>query len=259
MSDHFPWLRQHPLASSSLIIAACVLPLLALAKLVPPTFDYLDLAKTVARLALSALLIGLLYKLGWQDRAGITTIRWRPAWILAMLPMFVIALINLTGVDWQNLVFTPRATLSWLGYNMSVGLFEEVLLRAVCFTLLAIAWQAKPNGLMKAAVAQALIFGLIHLVNLVHAPLLDTLAQTVYATLIGLGFAGLIAITGSIWPGVVLHTVINLAGSVNDLANAPADDGGSLAGYLVAIAVITLVAAIPGTLQVRRAMQQAIA
>lgn len=259
MSDYLPWLRQHPLACTSFIIAICILPLLALSEMVPPTFEYLNLAKTLARLAISALLIGLLFKLGWQDRAGITPVRWRLRWFMPMLPMFAIALINFTGVNWSALAFTPGATLSWLGYNLSVGLFEEVLLRAFCFTLLAVAWRSKPNGLMKAALAQALIFGLIHLVNLVHAPLLDTLAQTVYATLIGIGFAGLIAITGSIWPGVILHTVINLVGSMNDLANAPTDDGGSLASYLVAITIITLVAAIPGTLQVRRAMQKAAA
>ncbi len=209
--------------------------------------------KIATRLVATFVAILMLLKLDWGWDAGLTRRPWRKRWWLAPLPMLAIVAINLLGTNWAALAFTPAATAGWLGYNLSVGLFEEMLLRGVCFCLLAQAWKNRRNGLLLAAVMQGAIFGLLHLINLVHAPVLDTVSQTVYATLLGIGFAGMTVFCRSIWPAIFVHTAINLAGSMNsDLVPNTAPTEGSLGGYLVATVVILLVSALPGVWQLRQ-------
>jgi len=253
-------LTRHPVAAVTFITAISLLFVLGLPSAFEPDSGLRTGMKMLTRLGASALFIVVVVRLGWADLSGMTSVRIRPRWLLAMLPMLLIVGINLLGANWAEIVFRPTETLLWLGYNLSVGLFEETLLRGLCLTLLMVAWRDRKSGLMKAALTQAVIFGLLHLINLVHAPVVDTVAQTFYATLLGIGFAGLVAYTGSIWPGIVLHVLINLAGSMNlDLVPGAVNTPGNVGSYLVAIAVITLAAAVPGTLQVRRAMQKAAA
>mgnify|MGYP000391830025 CR=1 FL=1 len=74
-----------------------------------------------------------------------------------------------------------------------------------------------------------------------------TIIQVTYATLLGVGFAGLVAYTRSIWPAVFTHAFINLLGSTEDLmASAPPAEDINIANYIVIIAVISLLSTLPG-------------
>ena len=90
-----------------------------------------------------------------------------------------------------------------------IGFVEEVFFRGLILRALA------PGGLWKAAVASAVIFGMMHLLNLLFgADLVATLMQTVYATAMGFGFAAVTLRTGALWPLVAIHAAIDLAGFV---------------------------------------------
>jgi len=247
------FLLSHPIISSTGLIAISLLVVLGLPYLFRGSPDLALLLKIMTRMLLGTAAIVFLIRMQWGQDAGLGGQPWRKRWWLAPLPMLAIVVINLLGVNWPELVFTPTATAGWLGYNLSVGLFEEMLLRGICFCLLVQAWQQRKGGLLLAAVAQGAIFGLLHLINLAHAPVLDTVSQTVYATLLGIGFAGMTVYCRSIWPAIFVHTAINLAGSMNSdlVPNAPPTEG-SLAGYLVATVVIFLVSTLPGLWQLRQ-------
>lgn len=253
MNSQSMWGMRYPIGCTFAVIFLSLLVVLGVPKLLPEESAIASATKISARLLISGLLVFALIKLRWATDAGITRRPWRPHWWLAMLPMLLLLPINLSSIDWSALVFTPSATIAWLGFNVSVGIFEEVLLRGFCFCLLYKAWQHRKNGLLEAAIAQAVIFGLLHLINLANNPALDTISQVIYATLLGVGFAGLAAYSRSIWPGVIVHSLINLAGSLNDLNPNAGENGGSLIGYLFAIIVISLVSTLPGLWQLRKA------
>lgn len=256
MKNLKPFLLNNPVIGSACLITISLLVVLGIPYLFADTPSVALTLKIVTRLLLATTAIVFLVKMQWGSDAGLSGQPWRKRWWLAPLPMLAIVAINLLGVNWPELVFTPTATAGWLGYNLSVGLFEELLLRGVCFCLLAQAWRQRKNGLLLAAVTQGAIFGLLHLINLAHAQVLDTLSQTVYATLLGIGFAGMTVFCRSIWPAVMVHIAINLAGSMNiDLVPGATPPEGSLAGYIVATVVILLMSALPGVWQLRREQQ----
>ena len=200
----------------------------------------------------SLALIFLLYRLGWGAQSGLTSAinRWHRWWFLAMLPMLLLGLLNITGVPWEVLQFRVDFFCGWLLANFSTGLFEEVLMRGFAFYVLYRAWGDSKSGLYAAAITQALIFGVAHFVNLYQMPFLDVTAQVVYATLLGFGFAGLVYFTGSIWPAVIIHFFINSIGTIDEYFDPSyrVEDfsGPGLAGYLVAITIILVISTMPG-------------
>lgn len=248
-----------PIPTVFLIIAFSVGTMLALATTVsdPALQEHI---KTFTRYAVSITLITVMARMNWAAPAGISgSVRtWHARWPLAMIPMMLIGLLNLIGNDWGSVTFTLPNTTAWVVQNFGVGLFEEVLLRGVCFYILARAWREQSNGLMKAAIAQGLIFGLLHFLNVSENGIVETTIQVVYATLLGVGFAGLVVFTRSIWPAVIIHTFINLMGSSEDLMTNPPEGGNpDIGGYLIAIALITLLSTLPGTLFIRKAQKEA--
>ena len=58
----------------------------------------------------------------------------------------------------------------------------------------------------------SLLFGVAHLANVLSgAGAMTTLIQAVYATLLGIGYAGLRIYAGAIWPVIALHALVDLA------------------------------------------------
>ena len=249
-------LLRHPIGGTAAAIAISLLWVLGIPALFQSGSDPHAIAKVLTRLLLSGFLIHLMARLQWTNGAGIAGRPWRKRWWLAMLPMMTIVALNLGSADWAALQFTPGATLNWLSLNLSVGLFEEILLRGFCFYLLWQAWRHRKGGLFAAALGQGAIFGLLHLVNLSHSPVLDTVSQTIYATLLGIGFAGLTAYCRSIWPAVLTHASINLAGSLSDLIPNSPEPVGTLSSYIVASVIITLVSTLPGLWLLKKAQAE---
>lgn len=218
-----------------------------------------EMGHSTAQVAIAAALVLVLHRTGLDREAGLTrAIRdWPRGWPLAVIPMALIGLINVLSVDLQSLSFDLPKAAGWLYNSISTGLFEEILLRGFCFYYLYRAWEAQPNALVKAGLAQALIFGLAHAYNIFQAPLGDVVPQVVYATLLGIGFAGIAAYTRSLWPVIGIHAFINAMGDLDVFfgVEAPAE-AGSVSGYLVAIAVIFVVSTVPGLAMLRRRQAQ---
>lgn len=217
-----------------------------------------EMRHSSVQLLLSIALFALLYNAGWLKAAGFSVPfrEWHPRWWLATIPIALIGLINLTSADWTLINFSGMRTAGWLYNNFTTGLFEELLLRGVCFYILYTAWKGRKNGLIKAAVAQAFIFGIAHLSNLNENPTVDVLAQVTYATLLGIGFAGIVAYSKSLWPVIGIHSVINAMGDLNRFFIDGYDaNAGDAPNYVVAIIVIFLVATLPGLYLLRQAQR----
>ena len=71
--------------------------------------------------------------------------------------------------------------------------------------------------------------------------------------MIGFGFAGLVYMTKSLWPAIVVHSVINGASSINEYMQPgyEIDNGPRVVGYAIIIILFFLGAALPGGLYLK--------
>lgn len=114
---------------------------------------------------------------------------------------------------------------------VGVGFSEELIFRGFLYRAIA-----HRSGVRKAVVISGLTFGLGHIVNLARGYTgLDQLLQVVVAIAVGVVLALLVAVTGSIMPGVVFHILFNISGSVTA-------DNRTLEVY-VAVAVLVICSA----------------
>ena len=97
---------------------------------------------------------------------------------------------------------------------MMVGLFEEMAFRGVIF--LAILKKKPEDKLWQfASIAlSSVIFGLVHLVNLIESSPSAVFMQIGYSALIGAMCAVVLMKTANIWLCVVIHGLYNFAGAV---------------------------------------------
>ncbi|NNF46829.1 MAG: CPBP family intramembrane metalloprotease [Desulfofustis sp.] len=245
-------LEKRPLFYSVLIPVLAV-GLLFLVKLNgTDEFALFDWPRLLVLNGISIATIFYLYRFGWQQNSGLAQPfnAWHKKWLWATLPMLALGLLNFTAVQWGQLDWSPIRVSAWLASNLSTGIFEEVLMRGFCFYLLLRAWGQTKKGVYLAAIVQALIFGVAHLGNLYHMPALDVIAQVIFATMIGFGFAGLVYMTKSLWPAIIVHSFINGASSMNEYMQPgfEMDGGPGLAGYVFIIVLFFLLATLPGGL-----------
>lgn len=243
-----------PIATSFSVVLASIALFLLESRLGVTGHIPREMLHSSVQVALSIVIFVVISRSNWFKKTDIISFG-KPLvgrmW-LAAVPITMIGAINLSSARWADMAVDGPRLAAWVFNNVSTGLFEELLLRGFCFYLLYTAWKSKKNALVKAALAQAVIFGLAHLVNLRIAPNVDVFAQVIYATLLGIGFAGIVAYTKSLWPAIVAHSFINAMGDLNNFfidgyEQAP----GSIGGYALAIVIISLVATLPGLVMLR--------
>ncbi len=250
---------RYPLLLPILLVGGSVL-LFKLAALYPYSSRFADdMVHSGLQILLCIAVVILLSRFALFDATGLANpIRnWPRNWPFAVIPMALIGLINLLSVDWNILTFDAVRVTGWIYNSISTGLFEEILLRGFCFYFLCRCWQERSNALFLAALAQALIFGIAHLSNLQNSPVGNVIPQVIYATLLGIGFAGITVYTKSIWPTIAIHSFINAMGDL-DVFFRPdmPDSAGDASGYIVAILIIFCVATVPGLYLLRLAQKR---
>lgn len=256
---HISWARRYSLLLPIILVAGSI-AVFRLFRLYPYPSEFADnMAHSCAQLLMAVGLIWLVKRYDLFEQTGLAKpiSEWPRKWPFAVIPMAMLGLLNLISTDWTALDFDGIRIGGWLFNSISTGLFEEIFLRGFCFFFLLQCWQDRKNALFWAAFAQALIFGLAHLSNLQDSPAGDIIPQVVYATLLGIGFAGIAAYTKSVWPTIAIHSFINAMGDL-DTFFAPEQAGtvGSASNYLVAIAIIFLVSTLPGLYLLRLRQKQ---
>ena len=90
-----------------------------------------------------------------------------------------------------------------------IGIMEELIFRGYVFRAIELRF-----GENKAVIFSSILFGLIHLLNLVFykgvMPVSSVLLQVFYAAMIGLMFAVLRTKVKSIYPGMLIHALLDL-------------------------------------------------
>ena len=251
-------LLNFPITSVIAMVIICITAIV----FIPPLFISVDnqfdkdIAHSIIQLVLTGGVFAIIYKCNWIKNIGLTTKfkNWPSRWWLVSIPMSLLALLNVISIDSSLLVFDIGKLTRWMFVNFTTGLFEELLLRGFCFYLLFTAWKHKSNALFKAAIAQAVIFGAAHIVNLTIAEPLDVYAQVIYATLFGIGFAGLLVYTQSIWLPLFIHSIINAASGFGFyFIPGLVIESSDASSYVVGIVIIFLLCGLPGLFLLKNA------
>ena len=157
----------------------------------------------IAQAACCVFVAALLGYLGWWRGAGFTH-RVTGRAVLAYSPWLLLPLLMVVGSSASTLNASRVA--AFILFTLMVGFAEEGLLRGVVLRALL------PRGAVRAAVVSSLLFGIAHLSNMAQGrDPTATIVQAIYATFIGIGFAGPRLYTGTIWPAIVLHAMIDFA------------------------------------------------
>ncbi len=166
---------------------------------------------------------------GLEAKYGLTGWAKQPRKYLYFLPMFFLATGNLWsgfGLEYQGLA-EVWAVLSML----LIGYVEEVLFRGFLFKALL-----KKDGPKLAILISAVTFGLGHIVNLLAGQAnLETALQMVFAIAWGMIFTLAFYKSGSLWPCIVAHALVDAFSKLN--RDNPAADW----AYIGATIIVALI------------------
>jgi membrane protease YdiL (CAAX protease family) len=106
----------------------------------------------------------------------------------------------------------PFSDASWFIETVDVPITEELVFRGVLFAALLGAFgrlHPARTAVLLAVVVNGLAFGLAHVANAADLEVGFVLAQVTFASVLGMGCAALMARTGSLYPAILLHAVVN--------------------------------------------------
>ena len=171
----------------------------------------------------SIFLVILLAKLGLLEMAGFTKpSQWKQLWLI--WPIFVLSVLNggTSPFDGTLTIDTtrPLVIVLFVLLFLSVGFVEEILFRGVMMTLLVNKWGNSRKGIYLAVIVSSLLFGLLHILNLIMGryTLIAALTQTGYALFFGVFFGACMLRNNSIWPVIFAHALFDACGAFNEIS-----------------------------------------
>ena len=203
--------------------------------------DARNLGNTIFRAAGTAVMVLLALDIGW-DIFGFTG---RGRGFLLALPFVAVAVNNLPIVGLARgtvHVHAGAGSIALFAANcLAVGLFEETVFRGVIFPLILRRMKDDRMGIFLAIVISSVLFGAVHLVNLLSGFNPAVFLQVGYSTLIGAMCAMVMLLTRNVFACAFLHAGFNFCGLLADeLGSGPVWDGASIA--LTAIVGVLAVA-----------------
>lgn len=172
----------------------------------------MSISRALGGVAFLAMLINLGYKVLDPKKSPF----WRS--ILISLPAFVIAVNNFpfsTVISGEAKVTEGAPMLILLLFEcLMVGLFEEMAFRGVIFLRILKKNPEDKLWQFTSIALSSVIFGLVHLVNLIESSPGAVFLQIGYSALIGAMCAVILLKTANIWLCVVIHGLYNFAGAV---------------------------------------------
>jgi uncharacterized protein len=205
--------EQRPVLSAVLIFTAFVI-VSALcgisAKALFPQYQ----PEFIATIALSVVIAIALSALGWWKVSGFNfPTEWRDSRLMIVPFVIVLGLPFLMGIkttDVKTFVYLL------IGYALT-GFMEEGLMRGIVLRVL------KPTGTTRSVVISSLLFGLIHIGNLLYRNPIIVFAQMIGAFVHGIGLSAIRLRTNTIWFPVVLHGLHDLALKYTNFPAIPLD------------------------------------
>ena len=161
----------------------------------------------------AAILMTLFYQFHFRDEFD-GMFEWSSYGMLLTLPVYAFVFTNIFDVNTMQFAFLdPNNKMNSLpvcfGIALAPGIFEELLFRGIPISN----WMrvAKDSDdIMKCAVITSVIFGFAHTINALHgAAISSTIYQIFYCLCLGMFFAAVFLRTASIWPTMIIHTLLD--------------------------------------------------
>ncbi len=186
----------------------------------------------IARLATTAFVVALVWRLGWLRASGIGRLGGWPVWLLAIgglaygVSASLYSFYGSVFLDPSILNTMPAARTTVLA--VSVGaLGEEVLFRGLVLHSLVRAWARNRAGVVASVVLTALLFAALHATQVLTNDLSRSAALllVLQALVVSVWWGALVVVGRSIWPAVVLHFATNAVVAVQGLFTPVAGPG----------------------------------
>lgn len=134
------------------------------------------------------------------------------SWLAILILLFTVFLVIVLNIwnNTQNVIsgglelFIPSLLIA-----LSAGIFEEFLVRGLFFSGILNLFQNNSFKLLLTSLISSILFGLLHLINLIHNPVNAILQQVFYATILGLIFSIIRIVSNSLWLPVLIHALID--------------------------------------------------
>lgn len=161
---------------------------------------------------------------------------------LFCIPAFIMALTNFPEYISRGCVL--RTGLVGFLYavltGFAPGFFEEMALRGAALNNMMIQWKNRSNRVMKSLLASGVVFGVIHLINLVGAGVWETLLQVCYASAVGILLGAIYLRTKNIIALIAAHSFIDFTAELFvETAETQEVTSFSIASSVVLIVVFT--------------------
>ncbi|UQS87170.1 CPBP family intramembrane metalloprotease [Nicoliella spurrieriana] len=99
-------------------------------------------------------------------------------------------------------------------FSIGPGIYEEYVFRGLILKALINRFRnANYWGIISAVIISSILFGGMHLINIIGQPVLATILQVITAIIIGIFLAAICIRTKSIIPGMIIHIVSNFVQS----------------------------------------------
>lgn len=136
-------------------------------------------------------------------------------------PILALAIVNGWSLfDGSINVDPSKPLILFVLIALSTGFYEEILCRGLVLSAFLKKWGKTKKGIYIAVISASIVFGLFHLANLImgRGTLLEVCTQIIYSTFFGVFFAACFLRFGSIWPGIITHTLFDMMGTIDEIA-----------------------------------------
>ena len=145
---------------------------------------------------------------------GFTTRRFWQG-LLMCWPMLTFIAFNLFANLGGGKIYGESLAMALANY-FSVGLFEEVIVRAILIGHMMHHWEGDAHRIRKAVVWSSVIFGVLHIGNVFSNPI-GTLIQILFATGIGILFAAVYLRTRNLWSCILAHAINDFCAAIDTI------------------------------------------
>ncbi|HSQ27811.1 MAG TPA: type II CAAX endopeptidase family protein [Anaerolineales bacterium] len=182
---------------------------------------------SIARLAVTACVLLLVWRLDWLKASGISRPGSWHVWLLALGGLVFIAGASLysfygsIAFDLSSLLQLPDARTAVITHFVA-GLSEEILFRGLLLYALIRVWGSTTRGILGSVLLSSVLFALVHLTQVFTygTSLSSALVLVLQAFVLSIWWGALVVMGGSIWPAVIIHFMGNTVVVVQGL-NTP--------------------------------------